>query len=69
MEIKQKKTKGKTKLITQDENNEILNSNFDSKHLEELEINKIYNEDCLSGMKKIKTETVDIIICDPPYNI
>jgi len=35
----------------------------------DLEINKIYNEDCIVGMKKIKSETVDIVICDPPYNI
>jgi len=34
-----------------------------------LEINKIYNEDCVIGMKKITSESVDIIICDPPYNI
>ena len=26
-------------------------------------------EDCLSGMKQLQDETVDIIICDPPYNI
>ena len=36
---------------------------------QELEINKIYNEDCIIGMKKINNESVDIIICDPPYNI
>jgi site-specific DNA-methyltransferase (adenine-specific) len=36
---------------------------------EELELNKVYNEDCVEGMKKIKSESVDIIICDPPYNI
>jgi site-specific DNA-methyltransferase (adenine-specific) len=36
---------------------------------ESLEINSIYNEDCIIGMKKISSETVDIIICDPPYNI
>jgi site-specific DNA-methyltransferase (adenine-specific) len=35
----------------------------------ELEINAIYNEDCIQGMKKIISNTVDIIICDPPYNI
>jgi len=29
----------------------------------------IYNEDCVSGMKKLKDNSVDIIICDPPYNI
>ena len=33
------------------------------------ELNKIINEDCIQGMKKIASETVDIIICDPPYNI
>jgi len=31
--------------------------------------NEIHNEDCVSGMKKISDESVDIIICDPPYNI
>lgn len=35
----------------------------------ELEMNTIYNEDCIQGMKKINSETVDIVICDPPYNI
>lgn len=34
-----------------------------------LEINKIYNEDCLEGMKKIDDHSVDCIICDPPYQI
>ena len=33
------------------------------------EFNKIYNEDCISGMKNIESESIDIIICDPPYNI
>ena len=33
------------------------------------EKNKVYNEDCISGMKKIQDNSVDIIICDPPYNI
>lgn len=35
----------------------------------QLEINKIHNEDCITGMKKISSESVDIVICDPPYNI
>ena len=29
----------------------------------------VYNEDCIKGMKKLAAESVDIIICDPPYNI
>ena len=33
------------------------------------EFNKIYNEDCITGMKNIESESIDIIICDPPYNI
>lgn len=36
---------------------------------EELIYNNIYNDDCIIGMKKIEKDSVDIIICDPPYNI
>lgn len=32
-----------------------------------LEINKIYNEDCLEGMKKLPDDSVDCVICDLPY--
>lgn len=32
-----------------------------------LSLNKIYNEDSISGMKKIESESVDLIIADPPY--
>ncbi|QYC52156.1 DNA methylase [Staphylococcus phage vB_Sau-RP15] len=35
----------------------------------ELELNKIYNEDCLEGMKKIPDNSVDLIVTDPPYLI
>ena len=32
-----------------------------------LELNKIYNEDCLIGMKNIDDHSVDLIIADLPY--
>ena len=32
-------------------------------------IQKIINDDCIIGMKKLQADSVDIIICDPPYNI
>ncbi len=32
-----------------------------------MELNKIYNEDCLDGMKKIEDKSVDMILCDLPY--
>lgn len=32
-----------------------------------LEINKIYNEDCLEGMKKIDDKSIDFICTDLPY--
>ena len=32
-----------------------------------MEINKIYNEDCLEGMKKIDAQSIDLILCDLPY--
>ena len=32
-----------------------------------LELNKIYFEDCLEGMKKISDNSIDLICVDPPY--
>jgi len=32
-----------------------------------LEINKIYNMDCLEGMKYIDDKSIDMILCDLPY--
>jgi len=34
-----------------------------------LELNKIYNENCLSFLDKIKKESIDLVLTDPPYNI
>tara|TARA_R100001510_G_C7579378_1_gene152936 strand:+ start:33 stop:776 length:744 start_codon:yes stop_codon:yes gene_type:complete len=34
-----------------------------------IEINKIYNEDCMDTMSKMNDNFVDIIITSPPYNI
>ena len=32
-----------------------------------MELNRIYNEDCLEGMKRIPDKSVDMILCDLPY--
>ncbi len=32
-----------------------------------LEINNIYNMDCLEGMKYIEDKSIDMILCDLPY--
>jgi len=32
-----------------------------------IEINRVYEEDCLRGMKKIKDKSIDMILCDLPY--
>ncbi len=37
--------------------------------MERLEINKIYNMDCIEGMKYISPDTIDIAITDPPFAI
>lgn len=34
-----------------------------------MELNKIYNEDCYEGIKKIPDKSVDLIITDPPYEM
>jgi modification methylase len=33
-----------------------------------MEVNKIYNEDCLTTMARIKDNSVDLVITSPPYN-
>lgn len=33
-----------------------------------LEVNKIYNMDCLEGMKMMEDDSVDIVLSSPPYN-
>ena len=32
-----------------------------------MELNKIYNEECIEGMKKIPDKSIDMILCDLPY--
>src|SRR5574344_1006277 len=32
-----------------------------------MQLNRIYNEDCLEGMKRIPDGSVDMILCDLPY--
>jgi len=32
-----------------------------------MELNRIYNEDCLEGMKYIDDKSIDMILCDLPY--
>jgi site-specific DNA-methyltransferase (adenine-specific) len=34
-----------------------------------IEINKIYNEDCLNTLTKIQNNSVDLVLLDPPYNV
>ena len=34
-----------------------------------IELNKIYNDDCLEGMKRIPDKLIDCIICDLPYEV
>ena len=34
-----------------------------------IELNSIYNEDCLEGMKRIPDKSIDLIVTDPPYLI
>jgi len=33
-----------------------------------LELNKIYNEDCLEGMKRIPDKSIDMTVTSPPYD-
>lgn len=32
-----------------------------------MSVNKLYNEDCVQGIKRIPTGSIDAILTDPPY--
>ena len=32
-----------------------------------MELDRIYNDDCLEGMKAIPSGSIDAVICDLPY--
>ena len=34
-----------------------------------LETNKIYNRDCLEGLKELPDNSVDMVLTSPPYNM
>lgn len=34
-----------------------------------IEFDRIYNEDCLEGMKRIPSGSIDLIVADPPYEL
>src|SRR5690606_37466739 len=34
-----------------------------------LELNRIYQMDCIEGMRLLPDDSVDLIVIDPPYNI
>ena len=34
-----------------------------------MKINRIYNQDCVKGMKKLKENSIDAIVTDPPYGL
>ena len=38
-------------------------------NLTKIELNKIYNMNCVEGMKLIKNNTIDLIVTDPPFAI
>jgi site-specific DNA-methyltransferase (adenine-specific) len=42
---------------------------MNKKLLGNLELNRIYQIDCLEGMKLLPDKSVDLILTDPPYNI
>lgn len=32
-----------------------------------MELNSVYKEDCIKGMKKIESNSIDLVVTDPPY--
>ena len=42
---------------------------YNIKKMTMIDLNRIYNEDCLVGMQRIPDQSVDCIICDLPYEV
>jgi len=66
MESKKLK-KTKVKLVIDDEKEE--DTLTSSTVLTAITNNQIHHLDCILGMQQLDSESADIIICDPPYNI
>lgn len=47
--------------------NSTLWVNHVNPHFFKMEINTVFNEDCLIGMKRIPDKSIDMILCDLPY--
>lgn len=47
----------------------MINLMPDKKLLGSLELNRIYQMDCLDGMRLIPDESIDLVVTDPPYLI
>ena len=43
-----------------------MNLKYKKEVIQILELNKIYNEDCLVGMNDIPDKSIDMILCDLP---
>jgi len=56
-------------LFTTMERKEEMNKRISINNLSDIgiELNRVYQEDCLLGMKKIKDKSIDMILCDLPY--
>src|SRR6218665_2275196 len=39
------------------------------KNINGIQLNRIYQRDCIQGMRMIPSDCIDLIIADPPYNI
>lgn len=49
--------------------NRKLSLTYNRLEMNKIELDKIYNEDCLEGIKRIPDVSIDAIITDPPYFI
>lgn len=47
----------------------IINNKKTVKRGTTMELNKVYNMDCIEGLKMIEDNSIDLIVTSPPYNI
>lgn len=59
--------KGKVKSKVKD--TVVIDVNPDISNMEPLSLNEVHCIDCIEGLKRMPSTSVDVLVCDPPYNI
>ncbi|MBN2267647.1 MAG: Dam family site-specific DNA-(adenine-N6)-methyltransferase [Candidatus Babeliaceae bacterium] len=59
----------KNRYMKTSETHQPISLHYHIKNVGKYELDKVYYEDCIEGMKNLPSESIDVAIADPPYNL